>query len=139
VFALIEEQSGAHGREKMARLLSVSRSGYYRYRNKKPSQHDRENEVYRDRIGQLFKLSRETYGSDRMQRELAKEGICLGKRRIIRLMKDADLIPKKRRFFKKTTVVDPRHPVAEGLKQMTGVICFGTYLKPLSREKFWWC
>ena len=99
--------------EKMAALLGVSRSGYYRYRGKKPSQREREDKVYGERIKQLFKLSRETYGSDRMQHELAKEGVSLGKRRIIRLMKEIPLVPKKRRFFKKTTVVDSPLPVAD--------------------------
>ena len=48
-----------------------------------------------------------------MQRALAEEGITLGKRRIIQLMKAAALVPKKRRLFKKTTVVDNRRPVAK--------------------------
>ena len=113
MFAFIERQEGAHCTEKMAKLLGVSRSGYYRYRNKVPSQREREDEIYREQLSQLFQLSRETYGSERMQRELTQAGIHLSKRRIIRLMKEADLVPKKRRFVKKTTVVDSRLPVAE--------------------------
>lgn len=97
----------------MAALLGVSRSGYYRDRKKGPSQREQDDRGYRERIRQLFHSSRETYGGDRLRRELAKEGIHLGKRRIVRLMKEAGLVPKKRRFFKKTTVVDSRLPVAE--------------------------
>lgn len=68
---------------------------------------------YSERIKEFFVLSRETYGSERMGRELAKAGIHLSKRRIIRLMRQENLIAKKRRFVKRTTVVDKRLTVAE--------------------------
>src|SRR3990167_206957 len=48
-----------------------------------------------------------------MRSELAKKGLNLSKRRIIRLMKVVNLVPKKRRFFKQTTKVDNRLPVAD--------------------------
>ena len=109
----MERQDGAHATEKMAEVLGVSRSGYYRYCTKGPSQREQNDANYCEQIKRLFELSRETYGSERMRSELAKKGLNLSKRRIIRLMKVVNLVPKKRRFFKQTTKVDNRLPVAD--------------------------
>ena len=58
----------------MAKLLGVSRSGYYRYCRHEPSRRQRENEVLSRAIGQIFRDSRETYGSPRIHAELIAQG-----------------------------------------------------------------
>lgn len=113
MFEFMKRQEGAHVVEKMSAVLGVSRSGYYGYRTRQPSLREQADNVYRNYIKQWFELSRETYGSERMQREFIKVGFNVSKRRIIRLMRGLQLVPKKRRFFRKTTVVDKKLPVAE--------------------------
>ena len=108
----MKQHETIHAVEKMATVFEVSRSGYYRYHAKPSCARQQADETYRQAIKQCFELSRETYGSERMRRELAKVGFTLNKRRILRLMDSMQLVPKKRRFFKKTTAVDKRFAVA---------------------------
>jgi putative transposase len=100
--------------EKMAQLFSVSRKGFYRYcqRQKQPCDRFQKDQVYTVLIRHIFKTSRETYGSDRMQKALLQQGISLSKRHILRLMKQNQCIAKKRRLFRKTTQVNPKQAAA---------------------------
>jgi transposase InsO family protein len=70
-------------------------------------------------IGDIFEQSRETYGSYRIQAELAEQGIRCGRKRVARLMRVDNLRPKTARTFKVVTT-DSKHklPVAPNrLKQ----------------------
>jgi len=62
---------------------------------------------------ELFTQSRQSYGSRRLMKALRKEGFKIGRYRIRSLMKQLDLVVKKKRRFVITT--DSRHnfPVAE--------------------------
>lgn len=59
--------------EDMARVLGVSRSGYYSYYRWPPSQRQQENDMILQAIWRAFKNSRETYGSPRIHAELAAQ------------------------------------------------------------------
>lgn len=63
----------------------------------------------------IYKESRKTYGSPRIRRKLSKKGIHCGKKRIERLMREADIHAIQKRKFKVTT--DSKHnlPVAENI------------------------
>ena len=67
----------------------------------------REDQDLSEDIKRIFKKSRSTYGSPRMQRVLREEGKRHGKVRLRRLMKKMNLKPKAARRFKVTT--DSRH------------------------------
>jgi transposase InsO family protein len=68
--------------------------------------------VLKTRIKAIFKLSRSSYGSRRMLKQLRSEGHQIGRYKVRRLMRDLGLKAKIRRRFKATT--DSRHsfPVA---------------------------
>lgn len=66
-------------------------------------------------IKRIFKKSRSTYGSPRMQRALLEEGKRHGKVRLRRLMKKLDLKPKAARRFKVTTDSQHNKPVAPNI------------------------
>jgi putative transposase len=66
-------------------------------------------------IKRIFKKSRSTYGSPRMQRALRKESKRHGKIRIRRLMKELKLKPKAARRFKITTDSQHNKPVAPNI------------------------
>ncbi len=89
------------------RLLSVSQSGYYAWRDRPASPRQRDDMVLLAHIRNAFALSNETYGSPRMTRELQEEGLCVGRRRVARLMRDNDLQARRKRRFRRTT--DSRH------------------------------
>ena len=66
--------------EKMAELLEVSRSGYYRFLRSEQSETEKENQRLTEKIKQIHKASRETYGSPRIYIELKNEGECCSRK-----------------------------------------------------------
>jgi len=100
----------------IAKMMQVSRSGYYRQREGRKSMRAREDEVFSGRIERIHCRSRGTYGSPRITRELAREGTRLGKNRVARLMPLRGLSGVGRgRQWVKTTRPDPRLPVSRNL------------------------
>ena len=95
--------------------MSVSRSGYYAWLSRKPSERQRENQMLLYRIRQFFERSKGTYGSPRILRDLREEGFCCGKHRVARFMRQTGLRAVLPRRFRVTT--DSKHalPVAENL------------------------
>jgi putative transposase len=88
----------------MCRVLGVSRSGYYAWRKREPSQRAKEDVMLTDRIKQIHADSRGTYGRPRVHAALQAEGIRIGKERVARLMKEAGLRGVSRRKRPSTTI-----------------------------------
>ena len=99
----------------MAALLGVSRSGYYRYREHAESQHSRRDTELLIKIKAIYQSNRGLYGAPRIHAELKAEGEKCGKKRVARIMKENNIIPKTVRRYKHTTKQDKRLPVAENL------------------------
>lgn len=101
-------------------MLSVSRSGYYEWRQRKESKREQENRSLLARIQQIFETSKKTYGSPRrdagrIHQALRQEGIIVSEPRVTRLMKKAGLRVTYRRRFVKTTDTDHTFPLCENL------------------------
>ncbi len=95
----------------MCRVLSVSRSGYYAWRSRIPSERQRSNEELLEYIRGVHTKSRTLYGSPRITAELNDEGIRCGKNRVARIMKYNGIrATLKKRRFRRTT--DSRHHYA---------------------------
>ncbi len=75
----------------LCRVLGVSRSGYYAWRERPPSRRSREDAVLTERISEIHRRSRETYGYPRVHAELRALGVRCGRRRVARLMREAGL------------------------------------------------
>jgi transposase InsO family protein len=99
----------------MCRILCVSRSGFYEWFKRPASQRTQQDQALKTDIKASHENSRETYGTRRIQSDLANLGKKVSRKRIRRLMKEEDLETKMKRAFKVTT--DSRHnkPVAENL------------------------
>lgn len=97
----------------MCRVLCVSRSGYYSWLRRPPSERSIENERLVARIRVIHAQSRETYGSPRVHAELVSEGERVNKKRVARLMRENGIQPKTARRFKVTTNSNHSQPVAE--------------------------
>jgi putative transposase len=76
----------------MARVLGVSRAGYYAWASRPSSAHARADAALLERIQTVHTASRETYGAPRIHAELRTSGECHGRKRIARLMRGAGLI-----------------------------------------------
>lgn len=103
--------------EEMARVLGVSRSGYYHFFNRKISKRQQENEKLQEMIKTIFSKSRHTYGSPRIHAELQAQGVNVSRPRVARLMKQLGLAAKMQSLFKVTTRVNKKQAVAPNLLQ----------------------
>lgn len=92
----------------MCIVLEVSRSGYYRWVESRDSERRREDRELLKRIRAIHEESRGIYGAPRIHRELRKQGVRCGRKRVARLMREAELGGKCRRKFKPKTT-DSKH------------------------------
>lgn len=99
----------------MCRFMKVSRSGYYQWLNDPESTRDTEDNYLMVRIKSILQISRRSYSSRRIRRVLLNEGVTISRRRVIRLMKSADLICKTKRKFGATTDSKHNKPVVPNL------------------------
>jgi transposase InsO family protein len=99
----------------MCRVLGASPSGYYRWLSRKPSKRAQEEGRLEAEIKAAHKRTRETFGPERLQRDLAEHGVKAGVCRIRRIRKKLGIRCKQKKKFKATT--DSKHtlPVAENL------------------------
>ena len=112
---MIKEMRLRYSIPQLCRILSVSASGYYTWLDRKPSKRAREEERLEVEIKAAHKRTRETFGPERLQRDLSEHGVKASVCRIRRIRKKLGLRCKQKRKFKATT--DSRHtlPVAENL------------------------
>ena len=99
--------------------MQVSRTGYYAWRGRKPSQRQLQNETLSDKIKVIFQESKETYGSPRIYEELKESGVVCSEKRVARLMQAQKISAVERKRFVVTTDSDHELPVAENLLART--------------------
>jgi putative transposase len=111
-YKLIDTNKAAMSVERMCRMMAVSVSGYYAWKDRKPSLHQCYDVVLAANIKAQFVSSNQTYGAPRMHAELCEEGLSVGRHRVARLMRENGLKAYQKRRFKKTT--DSHHdcPIA---------------------------
>jgi putative transposase len=90
-FRLIEAEKATHSVPMLCRLLGVSRSGYYAWRSRPPSERSRFDALLSEKIETIHRNSRATYGAPRVHAELRAIGIRCGRKRVARLMRQAKL------------------------------------------------
>jgi transposase InsO family protein len=93
----------------LCQVMQVSRSGFYDYRKRfhQGPVLDPCEERLKSQMRQIFKLSRASYGSRRMMKQLVKDGFIIGRFKTRRLMREMGLKAKAPRRYKVTT--DSRH------------------------------
>jgi len=105
-----ETDTGARAIKELSAAVSVSRSSYYRLRKKKinsasaklPAPEQRR----RERIQEIA-LAMPNYGHRSMTAELQRQRLSTGRDRVLRYMREADLLCRRRRAFISTT--DSKH------------------------------
>jgi transposase InsO family protein len=110
-------------------ILKVSASGYYAWLDRPLSKWAREESRLEVEIRAAHRRTRQTYGAERLQRDLLEHGIQVGICRIKRIRRKLDIRCKQKRRFKATT--DSRHklPVAENI--------LGQQFKAAAPNKVW--
>jgi len=112
---MIRKNEGNHAVSGMCRLLSVSVSGYYDWRNRPQSKRSHENSVLLEKIKNIFNKERSRSGAVRIRKLLKIEGTMASRHRIARLMKINGLRAKAAKKFKATTNSNHKLPVAPNL------------------------
>lgn len=114
-FRLIDQAKKAFPVHRLCKVLGVSQSGYFAWRNRKPSRRQLDDMVLLAHIRAQFATSNETYGAPRMHVELREDGLDVGRHRVARLMRDNGLKALQKRRYKKTTDSNHGGPIAPNL------------------------
>lgn len=79
---------------RMARVLGVSESGYYRWLSRKPSKRAEEDLVLIEEIAEIFYASRRVFGSRKITSVMRSRGRLINHKRVVRLMREYCLYSK---------------------------------------------
>ena len=101
----------------MCRVLGVSRSGFYAWRHRKPSNRAQQTVRLVAEIRAVHKESRGTYGSPRVHIELQERNFQVGRNRVARLMREAGITARYKRRFRRTTDSNHNDPIAANLPE----------------------
>lgn len=105
-FALIEAEQADFEIKMMCRLLGVSTSGFYEWRDRPMSDRALRREALKIRIDEEFATSDRTYGYRRIHAELRRAGITIDDETVRDLMREMDLVPVQVKKRKNLTVAD---------------------------------
>ena len=111
-FAFIDSEKAAYPLRLLCRVLQVSKSGYYAWLRRGPSDRALEDEKLRPKVAAAFELGRGTCGSVRVRQELLDQGFEIGRRRVARLMGEMGLAGLPARKFQTTTDSNHSKPIA---------------------------
>ena len=108
LFRFIDAEKARFPVSLLCKMVGVSKSGYYAWKSRPPSKRSREDAVLTEKICEVYRRSRETYGYPRVHAELRSLGVQCGRRRVARLMRKAGIRGCMRGRKKRTTRRDPR-------------------------------
>ena len=102
----MKDQANQFPVKKMSEVLSVSRSGYYRWLKQKSKKQEQMAQLDQQ-IKEVFEASRQSYGSPRVHLALEKVSVVTSKSTVARRMKCLKIQARKKKRFKTTT--DSKH------------------------------
>jgi transposase InsO family protein len=91
-FRFVSDHRGAYGVKRLCRILEVSRSGFYAWASRPPSDRTVRDTELTELITQVHERSRRTYGSPRIHAELRRLDQRCSRKRIARLMRISGLV-----------------------------------------------
>jgi putative transposase len=111
-YTFIQEHHPHFSLAVLCRMLQVTCSGYYAWRQRPCSQRRQQDEQLLVHIRAIYEQSQGRYGSPRVHQELQAQGVPCSEKRVARLMREYHLVARPTRKFVVTT--DSRHslPVA---------------------------
>ena len=114
-FELIDAAKKEFPVQRLCKVLGVSPSGYFAWKERPASFRQRDDMVLLALVRAAFAVSNRTYGSPRMVHELRDSGLAIGRRRVARLMRENGMKARQKRRFKRTTDSLHAFPVAQNL------------------------
>jgi putative transposase len=104
---LIDAKKAQHPVSRLCEVLGVSRAGYYAWSRRPVSAREQRDRELTGLIEQIHGESRGSYGWPRMHAELRHRGVHASRKRVARLMRQADLSGLVRRRSGRTTIRVP--------------------------------
>ena len=104
----MQQEKATHQIATLCRVLGVSPSGYYAWCDRPLSTRAQMDQILLAGIRDIHEQSRGIYGAPRIHAELRAKGVRCGRKRVARLMRDADLAGAQRRRYRGTTRQDRR-------------------------------
>lgn len=84
----------------MCHVLRVSRSGYYDWRERKPSARSKRDKELLEQIGKIHQDNKQAYGGIKTWHALKQAGVRCGKHRVARLRRAAGIEAQRKRKFR---------------------------------------
>lgn len=107
-FRFIESNKSSYPVREMCECLEVSTSGYHGWGKRGPSKRSKEDEGFKERIGELHKKSKRRYGYRPIYHHLKEEQVDCGRDRTLRLMNEMGIAGMQKKGFKPLGT-DSRH------------------------------
>ena len=101
--AFIDAEKAEHSVSDMCRALGVSRAGFYAWSHRSESARAAQDRQLALKVAEAHALGRGKYGSPRVHRELKKQDLNVGRKRVIRLMQEQGLVGRPKKRFVVTT------------------------------------
>lgn len=126
----------------MCKIMKVSRSGYYEWVSNPGCNRDKQDKELTSIIKAIFLEGRGNYGARPIKKVLSRQEVIISRRRITRLMNEANLICKTRKKFKATTDSSHNKQVAPNLldrkfKVMAANCCWVGDISYVPTEEGW--
>lgn len=118
-FAFIAAEKAAYPVRTLCRALGVSPSGFYAWRQRPPARRTRTDAALQVQLRAAHTASGGTYGSPRLHAVVQAQGTRVGRHRVIRLMRAAQLVGRPRRRFRTTTIADAAATPAPNVLEQT--------------------
>jgi len=114
-YAMIQRHEERYAVALMCRMLTVSRSGYYGWRGRPPSDREQANVRLAADVQRIYAEHKGRTGAPRITKHLHAEGQAVGKNRVASVMQAERLRAKAARKYKATTNSNHNLPVASNL------------------------
>jgi transposase InsO family protein len=112
-YRFIAEEKARHSVVRLCRVLKVAKSAFYAWQQHTASARARADAQLTEHIRDIHTQSCQRYGAPRVHAELRRRGKRVARKRVARLMRQAGLVGRCPRRFRRTTVPDPTAPVAD--------------------------
>ena len=107
-YRFIAAEKAQHSVAQMCRVLQMAPSAYYAWQHRQPSRRTQANLALAEQIRAIHERSRCTYGAPRIHAELRASKQLISRKRVARLMRQAGLVGRPPRRFRRTTVADSK-------------------------------
>ena len=98
----------------------MSRSGYYDWCKRVESKRSVQDRELTAKIIQIYATNREVYGSPRIHQALKKQGVSVAKKRVERLMREANIVARLNKVVRRKAGINAFHQGGENRLLDTG-------------------